>query len=346
MITGISVRNFKSLYDFKLQDIPAFSCLIGLNGSGKTTVLQLFDFLGHLAQGTTVMRGWNMAELVTAGSRSKVIPLTVDFMIGERTLRWSGSYSLEKKRVDDERISDLNAAIDLLYIDAKGCLCMGHGEGIKKTDFSLLTYSGSILPHLKIENPLIDAVKNELASLKSFELLNPASLRRPSQETDEIGIGGDGLPGFLSRLTPEQSGRLLEVLKDYYPRLQSVDVKRRQFGWKNLLVKEYQRAVQAGHINDGLLRVLAILSQRYTNKSFLLFDEIENGINQEIIQKLVDLLQNFDNKQVMVTTHSALVLNYLSDPIAQGGVILLYQDEKGYTHARKFFEIPQNDWNS
>ena len=73
----------------------------------------------------------------------------------------------------------------------------------------------------------------------------------------------------------------------------------------------------------------------------VLFDEIENGINQELIEKLLVQLQNFNGKQVMVTTHSALVLNYLEDTVAKDSVVLLYKDTKGFTKAVKFFEIPE-----
>lgn len=43
-ITHIKVDNFKSLVDFNLP-LAKFSCLVGLNSSGKSTVLQFFDFL-------------------------------------------------------------------------------------------------------------------------------------------------------------------------------------------------------------------------------------------------------------------------------------------------------------
>lgn len=45
-IKKIKVNNFKSLVDFELP-LNKFSCLVGLNGSGKSTVLQFFDFLSQ-----------------------------------------------------------------------------------------------------------------------------------------------------------------------------------------------------------------------------------------------------------------------------------------------------------
>jgi predicted ATPase len=48
-ITTIHVENFKSLVDFDL-DMANCACLIGLNGSGKSTVLQVIDFLSQQAR--------------------------------------------------------------------------------------------------------------------------------------------------------------------------------------------------------------------------------------------------------------------------------------------------------
>ena len=89
------------------------------------------------------------------------------------------------------------------------------------------------------------------------------------------------------------------------------------------------------------MRLLLILSQYYSENECLFFDEIENGINQELVEKLLDVLQNFNGKQVLVTTHSALVLNYLTDEAAKESVVLLFKDPMGHTHAVKFFEIPK-----
>jgi predicted ATPase len=338
MITGIKVRNFKSLSDFSLTDLPRFSCLIGLNGSGKTTVLQLFDFIGQLMHGRGEMRGWNPSELITSGSPARTIHLTVNLLITNKELTWSGAFNIDKQRMMNEQII-IGDGTELLKVDKGRTLLLKGEENSDKKDIGFLDYQGSFLSSLNTTDPLILAVKNELANLKSFDLLSPASLRSASKKSNELGLGGDGLPGFLSQLDSEQSKNLMDTLSQFYPRLQAFEIKRRQFGWRILLIKEYQRTVQAGHVNDGLLRILAILSQRYSLNGFLFFDEIENGINQEIVQKLVEQLQNFGDKQVMVSTHSAQVLNYLDDSTAKKSVYLLYQDKEGLTHACKFYDI-------
>ena len=70
----------------------------------------------------------------------------------------------------------------------------------------------------------------------------------------------------------------------------------------------------------------------------ILLDEIENGINQEIVQTLVDTLLA-SPQQLVVTTHSPLLLNYLPDDVAREAVQLIYKTPEGETRIRKFFDI-------
>ena len=72
---------------------------------------------------------------------------------------------------------------------------------------------------------------------------------------------------------------------------------------------------------------------------FLLFDEIENGINPELVEFVLDALVAAE-QQVLVTTHSPMILNYLDDEVARQGVVYLYKTRHGHTQAIRFFAIP------
>lgn len=91
---------------------------------------------------------------------------------------------------------------------------------------------------------------------------------------------------------------------------------------------------------SGQSRLLAILAQAGSDRSLLLFDEIENGINPEIVKELVDTLVNC-GRQVLVTSHSPMILNYLDDDIARGSVQFIYRGADGGTRARRFFSVPR-----
>lgn len=88
----------------------------------------------------------------------------------------------------------------------------------------------------------------------------------------------------------------------------------------------------------GTLRLLLILSQRYADTRCLFFDEVENGINQELMAPLLKELLDFGGKQIVVATHSALLLNYLPEETARASVFFLYRDKQGYTRATRLFE--------
>jgi predicted ATPase len=90
---------------------------------------------------------------------------------------------------------------------------------------------------------------------------------------------------------------------------------------------------------DGFLRLLAVFAQLSKKQSFLLLDEIENGINPELIEFLMDTLVGAC-PQILITTHSPMVLNYLEDDIAIKGVVYLYKEQNGATQAVHLFNIP------
>ena len=60
-IKKLTLNNFKSLVDTEI-DLSKNTFLIGLNGSGKTTILQAIDFLSAIAGGDVESwlerRGW------------------------------------------------------------------------------------------------------------------------------------------------------------------------------------------------------------------------------------------------------------------------------------------------
>ncbi len=351
MITRIQIRNFKSLSDFDLDNIGMFTCLIGLNGAGKTTLLQALDFLGHLVSGQTDFRGWSRNELLTAGEKLRTIAFRITFKIPQfEEIFWAGKYNVDRMKFSEESIFTYNHIqnkIEKYYLILRDGRLLYEGMPLETTkivskNISDYNYKGSALSAFTYDDAVICAVRDELQGLKSLELLSPETLRHASKPVENMGIGGEGLAGFLYNLSKENYSELNSTIKNYYHHINNFYIKNKKFGWKQLLSKEVTGSeIPATHVNDGFLRIIAILTQKYSKKKFLLFDEIENGINQELIEKLLDTLRNFNGKQVMVTTHSALVLNYLSDEEARQSVVLLFKDKKGSTRATRFFELPE-----
>lgn len=72
----------------------------------------------------------------------------------------------------------------------------------------------------------------------------------------------------------------------------------------------------------------------------MLIDELEDGLNPELLEKLMEYFQREANCQVIITTHSPIILSFLNDHDARKAVKLMYKDDAGMSHCVPFFELP------
>ena len=354
-ITHIQVSNFKSLADFSLE-LSSFNCLIGLNGAGKSTVLQFFDFLSQQMKGDISgwlrQRSWDAKDLNCRLLNKLNIDFTVTFATDNgKQLIWNASFNRTSKRCTSESVDliDGQKQTTLLKVRSQEYhIAVPHNGSGQLTESAAIsfTYQGSILSQLKDNrlSALLLEIKQAIAGIHSLELLSPALLRQKNRDhSGTIGLGGERLSSYLATLDEATIQNLENLLKKAYGSFHHLEIKTLRAGWKELQVTEKfgNKLLQseARQVNDGLLRMLAVFSQLSIDQSLLLLDEIENGINPELVEYLVDTLV-VAKTQVLVTTHSPLILNYLDDQVAKTGVIYLYKGQNGATSAMRFFDIP------
>ena len=353
MIKSLEIHNFKSLHDFSI-DFDKLTCLVGLNGSGKSTILQALGFLSSVMSGTVKewmgKHSWEGKEIrssiVSDSSRFSVY-FCVEVEVEKGYIYWVGKYntSNEYGRCTNEsvlfsQLRGINFAETVFH--SKNNRIKIKNKPIFNAD---RLYNGSILATFPQEllpwecQELIQEVKG----LASMDLLSPRDMRRRSRTTnaeEQIGDRGELIASYLSVMPPEVlNGSFLESLKRFFPSVRKLNTKRKQGGWTELSVCESfgEKEIEtvAGHCNDGMLRILAILSQLQGKKKILCFDEIENGISIDILEILLTLLEKAD-KQIILTTHSILVLNYL-DP---KDIFLVYKDARGRTKSKSLDQLP------
>lgn len=362
-IRSLHINNFKSLVDFQL-DFAEFTCLIGLNGAGKSTVLQALDFLAQLMRGRLddwlETRDWTSADLDSRLTSKKNIDFSLDFESSAgRHILWTGSFNRDRLYCSSEAVycrskSELTNGHRIFYV-SEGKYRLGSSVPAQNIQFD---YQGSLLSQLKdehiasnTESCLIE-LKRFLLQARSLDLLSPHLLRQRTRgDVHDLGRGGEKLSAFVHELSPENRDRLLELLVQAYPHLTGFRTRSLQGGWKRLDIDERYQVVREGefhpgdlsteakHINDGMLRLMAIIAETITDHSLLLFDEIENGINPELVEFLVDTLIDAP-QQILVTTHSPMILNFLDDEVAKRGMQYIYKSEDGRTRSIPFFTIP------
>ncbi len=377
MLTRFYIDNFKSLVNFDLP-LSHFNCLIGLNGAGKTTLLQALDFASHVMSGEVDKwlhaRGWVPADLISRLGKKSNIELAIELEIDGRLVRWEGTFNRSRLactrevakivhlRADGSWLADGSLRLDGTFYELnKGKYWHSpDGSGPAQWNDIPFNYSGSLLSQLKDNqlSALLRKLRDSIQAIRSLDLLSPEQLRRKtrlSDLADDIGSGGQQLGAFIHQLKPIEREQLLVALKRYYPQVTKIHTSVLRGGAIKLELHEsYQSeseisegqvglfpedlVTEARHINDGMLRLLAILAQQFSPYEFVLFDEIENGVNPEITEALVDALVH-SPKQLLVTTHSPLVLNYLEDEIARSSVVLIYKRPDGVSRAVRFFDV-------
>jgi predicted ATPase len=372
MIRSFYIENFKSLVRFRLPPAPhklgSFTCLVGLNGAGKSTVLQAFDFIGHLATGDIEdwlkQREWKKSDLTSHFLNQQLIRFGLVFELPDGgTVRWVGAFNPSQMKCTAELV-EVDGKLRVLEAGNGRLQVMG-GDSGESVNYPLrsIKYTGSTLSFIEVRglHEALTALKHAAANLRSFDMLTPQAMRRRAKEASDIGQGGERLGAYLHGLDGAAREALALAMRDFYPQLKSVGTKVLQAGFKDLRFEEvFTQAdgnptllqTSSRQVNDGLLRVLAIVSQVSVpervdpwstvtghGQSCVLFDEIENGINPELVERLMALLLRAE-RQVIVTTHSPMILNYLPDEVAREAVVLLYRNAGGHTKAVRLFDLP------
>jgi ABC-type multidrug transport system ATPase subunit len=351
-IRSIQVKNFKSLVDLDLA-LAKFTCLIGLNGVGKSTVLQFIDFLSQLVRGDMTgwleERQWKPRDVRSKLTAKKNVEFCVRFDDAKARPagHWEGHYNPSENRCTWERIDTLDYVLETTADEVRIIKVKERASDGKDWKSSItFSYEGSILSALKKEflPESILKCRSFFQAVESLDMLTPERLRlRTRNANGSLGHGGRNLSAFLYDLGGTGQTELAKKLKRAYPHLRQVYVKSLRSGWKQLHAREMfgetKLWTEARHINDGLLRLLAILAEVASRHSLVLFDEIENGINPELVEFVIDILVKA-TQQVLVTTHSPMILNYLDDDTAKRGVVYLYKTPQGFTESIPFFSIP------
>jgi predicted ATPase len=342
------IKNFKSLANFSLHfsETSSLTCLVGLNGSGKSTILQAIDFAAQMFRGNVTewlrYRGWSSKDIPHKPSARRIVDISMTCVLDDQSeLTWVATFNPTYMRCTEE-VFRLDGT-PIFSVKDKAI----RSSSTKPIEFQ---YQGSILSQLnpdmlaKINTALVE-FKKFVAAIHSFDLLSPHLLKQRARDGENIGIGGERLSAFLHTLSPAALEEISSLARKFHPNSVTFSPRSMQYGWKSLYMRESLAGgvsldTESRHMNDGALRILAVLAELFSSDTVLLFDEIENGFNPSVAKQLVSLLTSA-TRQVIVTTHSPLILNYLDDTTAEDSVVLIYRTRNGSTQAQRFFDLPQ-----
>lgn len=322
----ISVRGFKAIDRFSMSLEPSLTVLLGMNGAGKSSILQVFSLMRHLAEGTPSRffdeRGWDPKSLRfrTPTNRSWTVRIQAIFS-SERwgrlrwTVRWElNSGSLRSERVELRRASSSEPA-DVLVFDKN------EGGRAGSQELPSLHFKGSLLSavqHRGRSASVIGDLLSWLTKIQSLELLSPTAMKGGTRRNEkDMGARGDHLAGFLASLKPRQRSRVVSRVGRFYP-LDNLQTVRKRAGWIDLILSEQFSAfgsIPSTQMSDGFMRLLALCAiPELPDVSIVLLDEIEDGIEPHILGRLITLVTQETDAQIVATSHSPIIANVVGAP--------------------------------
>ncbi|MCL2244195.1 MAG: AAA family ATPase [Treponema sp.] len=377
MLKRLSIKNFKIIQDMTIELTP-FTVFIGENSCGKSTILQVLDFLRSAAFRDIPEylreRGWSYEELLSDSLLNKPVELvtTWNFLINGsiETIEWTLSVNYINGWIIKEKI--------IRHSDKKIILSYNN-EGLDNIPSSLgqLNIQSSALKYISGSAVISEEINKLIYFLgcsTNLELLSPEKMRSGKKTTfaQNIGIGGETLAYVINNMSNSDKQRLNEIVSDLAG--SNIEILTSDLGNKIKLsiiikTKNNSQPIDSIHISDGLLRIIAFVVITMEEKTIfistddgsllvtdsnefivadsgvvrngmILLDEIENGINPYITDKIIALLYNLKEekiRQVIVTTHSPIILN----EVKPEDIVFLWKDENGRVFSKKFFDTEE-----
>lgn len=367
-IESLRLKNFKAFQDVELKNLPGFCVFVGANGSGKSTIFNVFDFLRD-AMASNV----NTALAKLGGNRG---------FREVRSRNAEGPIEIELKFRDKP-----NTPLTTYFLQ------INERQGKAYVEQEILKYrrgrSGKPWHFLKFSNGKGSAVTNELEkvndvkdlnreeqTLKSSDILAikglaqfekfPAvkalgdlienwhvsdfhiSKARPEQDAgyaEQLSREGENLSLVIQYLYSNKReifDKIISLLTMRVPGICQVDSKTTEEG--RVLLKFQDGAFEdpflARYVSDGTIKMLAYLVLLYdpSPHPLLCVEEPENQLYPKLLWELAEEFRSYSDRggQVLVSTHSPDFLN----AVRVEEVFWLVKKD-GYTKVKKASDDPQ-----
>ncbi|MCW5958779.1 MAG: AAA family ATPase [Pyrinomonadaceae bacterium] len=362
-IEHLRVKNFRVLKDLELREIKPLSVFLGRNGSGKSTVFDVFAFLADcfsIGLRKAVDSRGRFRELRTRGSSEPIVieikyrenknssPITYHLAIDENE-GFTGAFvkeewlSWRRGRRYGQPFRFLNFSM------GRGQVISGEDpdESAQRIDQTLsspeilaVNALGQLASH-----PRVTALREFITGWYLSYLTAETSRNQPEAGPQEkLSVTGDNLANVIQYYRerhPEILNKILNTLSARIPHLEKVEADMMPDGRLLLQIKDapFARPIQAKYVSDGTLKMLAYLTVLYDpNPPQLVgIEEPENHLYPHLLPELADECRIASaNSQLMVSTHSPFFVNNVNPE----EVFFLFRDKNGFAKAEKPLKLP------
>ncbi|WP_313083654.1 AAA family ATPase [Pulveribacter sp.] len=344
-IESIAIKNYRLFRDAKLENIPRLCVLVGANGTGKTTLFDVFSFLKDALSmnvGKALAKRGGYREVVSRGFAHQPIEITLQFRLEitgrERLVTYVLRIALGKdgrpyveREVLRYKRGAYGAPFRFLDFSAGKGYAITNEEDFSKPDEDLTR------EEQELDAPDILAIKglgqfDRFKAASAFRLMIEnwhisdfhVSDARPSQEdgfAEHLSTRGDNLPlvaNYLFEHDPARFDRVLAAMRRRVPGVSVVEPRQTEDGRLVLRFQDgsFKDPFIARHVSDGTIKMFAYLVLLNDPKPFplLAVEEPENQLYPELLPELAEEFREYAERggQVFISTHSPDFLNALT----------------------------------
>ena len=336
-IESIAIKNYRCFRDIVLNDLQRMTIVVGANGSGKSSLFDVFTFLKDaLTQNvaSAVARRGGYRELVSRGQAGP-IEITVKFRESGGRL---ATYQL-KINQDDGRVVVEREVLSYRrgqYGRPWHFVDFSRGEGKAITNESMYGTEGAEQKRedYRLDDASILAIKG-LGQFRQFRVVSEfRSLienwhisdfhiadARPSAEAgyaEHLSTRGDNVAlvaQYLYQNHPQQFEKVLRAMRQRVPGVSDVEAKPTEDGRLVLRFQDgsFQDPFIARYVSDGTIKMFAYLVLLYDPHphQLLAVEEPENQLYPALMRELAEEFRDYAQRggQVFVSTHSPDFLN-------------------------------------
>jgi predicted ATPase len=337
----LRVENYRSLHELDLR-FDSLNVLIGTNASGKSNIL---DSLRFLAQGIqekdfahAVGARGNVVQLAWKGAQAESVSLQVDVSDGQARFEWSVKVQsvkvqskTQKARYDFKIVESLHrtdAQNQHLLQAEKGSGWWWSEKAKTKVKLALPQDSGCALAAAAVDESFSGRTVADFVSRWGFFDPSPAFLRGPTFPREEglrLDLVGRNLAGRLFAINESDSNRferIVSATNDILGVPEKIVLRQQEDDGRIYFVQTeagLNYPVHQLQASSGTLRMIALMTALLGEEDIALvgIEEPENYVHPNALGAFAKYLNLAKEKiQIVITTHSPLLLNFLNDPEA------------------------------
>jgi predicted ATPase len=379
MFTRVEVRNFRSLRDVSVP-LSNFHVLVGANGSGKTTFLDVFAFMGDMLNKgiyEAVKARGILKELTFCGLggdiefafEAKIPEISQENFRGDfDSIRyeisiWVNEVGIPAVKLEhcylfhsehSKKGGSKHEVIDRLDGSLSFMTTEISEDGKKFEVFQFALYYDSLaltnLPEDVNKFPVSIWLKNQFKKFIQPIQIESDTISKAGKEGRPGTVNPDGsnLPWLIQSLKktyPDRYKLWFRHIQSDFPEIKSIKTVLREDQDDMFLKIKYKEGheVKQWMVSDGTLRflLLTIIPYLLDLEGLFLIEEPEIGLHPRAIQSVMDSLRSVYGGQVLVTTHSPETVNCAT----KKELLIFSKNEAGETQIVPATEHPYfKDW--